>query len=124
MMALVAAGTLNSSAAYLRTAVNGASSGTLSLPEQGYRCGWRGGGRCRVKKEKKNTEIIQKAARGTKMKAKGGSRREMVWYVSSASGADGGGHSHAEGQLGVRGERDLKGNLRHGASISCKVTTV
>ena len=31
MMALVAAGTLNSSAAYLSTAVNGASSGTLSL---------------------------------------------------------------------------------------------
>ena len=31
MMALVAAGTLNSSAAYFSTAVNGASSGTLSL---------------------------------------------------------------------------------------------
>ena len=31
MMALVAAGTLNSSAAYLSTAVKGASSGTLSL---------------------------------------------------------------------------------------------
>jgi hypothetical protein len=31
MMALVAAGTLNSSAAYLSTAVNGASAGTLSL---------------------------------------------------------------------------------------------
>ena len=31
MMALVAAGTLNSSAANCRTAVNGASSGTLSL---------------------------------------------------------------------------------------------
>ena len=31
MMALVAAGTLNSSAANCRTAVNGATSGTLSL---------------------------------------------------------------------------------------------
>ncbi len=43
MMALVAAGTLNSSAAYLSTAVNGASSGTLSLF-------WGGRGRTRERR--------------------------------------------------------------------------
>jgi hypothetical protein len=40
MMALVAAGTLNSSAAYLSTAVNGASSGTFNLRT---RNGWENG---------------------------------------------------------------------------------
>ena len=39
MMALVAAGTLNSSAAYFSTAVNGASSGTLKLLGQEGRGG-------------------------------------------------------------------------------------
>ena len=38
MMALVVAGTLNSSAAYFSTAVNGASSGTLSLRGEGSMC--------------------------------------------------------------------------------------
>ena len=35
MMALVAVGTLNSSATYFRTAVNGASSGTETLGQRG-----------------------------------------------------------------------------------------
>jgi hypothetical protein len=40
MMADVAAGILNSSAAYLRTAVNGAASGTAKLRGVGGGMGW------------------------------------------------------------------------------------
>ena len=83
-----------------------------------------GEGKGVASKKEKHREIVQKAARGTKKKLRKGAhkRKGVVCVVSERSG--GGGHSHAERQLGVRGERDLKGNLRHGASIPCKVTTV
>lgn len=51
MMALVAAGTLNSSAAYLRTAVKGASSGTLNLQKKNGGK-WKTSFRVRVSRQK------------------------------------------------------------------------
>ena len=60
MMALVAAGTLNSSAANCRTAVNGASSGTLSLRTRSGEHRERGG----VKPERDATAPVDASRHG------------------------------------------------------------
>ena len=60
MMALVAAGTLNSSAANCRTAVNGATSGTLSLRTRSGEHRERGG----VKPERDATAPVDASRHG------------------------------------------------------------
>lgn len=87
MMADVAAGTLNSSAANRKTAVKGASSGTVNLCCVGGR--GRGGGR-------------RRRASATRARLVFDSRRRL-----SALSA----HSHAVRQLGVGGEGNLELDL-------------
>ena len=84
MMALVAAGTLNSSAAYLSTAVKGASSGTLSL---------RGGRRTRRR------ERSGRGAAGNPPLGRDPTREGRT----ARNAAAGTGDAHSERKLGVRG---------------------
>ena len=102
MMALVAAGTLNSSAAYLRTAVNGASSGTLSLHSRDARASTGRGSHVR------SLTTLRRCCRSVQWVL-----QAAELYVRASPVDDR--HSHAEGQLRVRGERDLEGNLAHRA---------